>query len=239
LRFNWINVYSGSKLAEDLDAQHGTFVRDFLHGTREHLQLSGTVGVLLDRRNHESTPSDGSLSQISTRGGVGYGERFAFGGFTAEHRHYLSIWDEYLVFAGRLLADFLFGQVPLYELPRVGGLQPDGAGGGHKSMRGIVNNRYCGKIKLLANAELRAKIIHFTVFEQRFNVGAVGFFDVGRVFTDFDSPTALDGSDFGAKVGTGGGLRLQWGEHFIIRADFGYSPTEGSLGQYITIDHAF
>ena len=38
------------------------------------------------------------------------------------------------------------------------------------------------------------------------------------------------GLNFGLKVGVGGGIRIQWGEHFLVGADFAYSPVDGGLG---------
>jgi len=47
----------------------------------------------------------------------------------------------------------------------------------------------------------------------------------------------IDGGTF--KVGTGGGLRVRWGETFLIRFDGAYSPTEGIPGFYVDIGHVF
>ena len=44
-------------------------------------------------------------------------------------------------------------------------------------------------------------------------------------------------SDFA--VGLGAGLRLKWGETFIVRVDPAYSVTEETFGLYINVDHVF
>lgn len=237
--FNVINIYEGSRLQEDLAGDHGTLTKDQLFGTEPHAHITGTAGVLWDSRNHEAAPSAGLLSQASVRGGGGIGDQFAYFGINLEQRAFYSLWKEYLVLAGRVLFDNLFGQVPIYELPRFGGYQPDAATGGEKSIRGIPGQRFAGKVKLLANFELRSKFLPFTIVDQRFNLGGLAFFDAGRIFSDYQNREELDGSGLGLKTGVGGGLRLQWGEYFIVRCDFGYSPSEGTTGLYISIDHVF
>jgi len=42
-----------------------------------------------------------------------------------------------------------------------------------------------------------------------------------------------------AKLGTGAGLRVRWGETFLIRFDGAYSPTEHTPGFYVDIGHVF
>ncbi|HEY0133386.1 MAG TPA: hypothetical protein VGB85_04880 [Nannocystis sp.] len=47
----------------------------------------------------------------------------------------------------------------------------------------------------------------------------------------------IDGGTF--KVGTRGGLRVRWGETFLVRFDGAYSPTEGTPRFYVDIGHVF
>jgi hypothetical protein len=46
-----------------------------------------------------------------------------------------------------------------------------------------------------------------------------GFFDAGRLWADFHPHPELDGTAFGLKYGTGGGIRLQQGKTFVVRLD--------------------
>ncbi|MFH2008647.1 MAG: BamA/TamA family outer membrane protein [bacterium] len=228
-----------SKLEEDLAGASGLLVQSMLAGAERHGLLVVTAGVLWDSRDHETTPSKGMLHDLSLRGGAGLGPNLGYGGLNATFRFYTRLYKEFLVFAARGLLDVLVGDPPFYELSRHGGLGAGDTTGGGKSIRGVGGQRFLGKIKLLLNAELRSKFFHFRIKTHRFNVGGVAFVDAGRVWTDGKTRRELDGLNFGLKVGVGGGLRIQWGEHFLVGADFAYSPADGNLGVYIDVDHAF
>lgn len=234
LDWNWVQPYQDSALADDLgDAQLGVV------GGGEHGLLVAATGLLWDGRNHESAPTRGFFSQVTLRAGAGLGESFAFGGLTLEQRAFVPLWEPYLVLAGRFMADFIVGDAPIYELSRGGGLTPIPMGGGARSVRGLFKERYAGPIKLLGNLELRSVFWAFSVVKQRMRLGAVGFLDAARVFSEYQYGAGLDGAGVGIKLGTGGGLRLHWGEHFIVRFDVAYSPTDGTRGLYIGVHHNF
>ncbi|MDP6944829.1 MAG: hypothetical protein QF464_11820 [Myxococcota bacterium] len=40
-------------------------------------------------------------------------------------------------------------------------------------------------------------------------------------------------------LGVGGGVRIQWGETFVLRADLGWSPNDSNTGVYVDVGHAF
>jgi hypothetical protein len=132
----------------------------------------------------------------------------------------------------------IFGQPPFYLLSEHAGLFPASSPGGGGGVRGVPLQRYHGKIKLLTNLELRSKLWSFTVFAQRINLGALAFVDLARIWADWRD-TGLDGRGVGIKVGAGGGLRLQWGETFILAADVAWSPDAAPIGFYITVGHVF
>jgi hypothetical protein len=83
----------------------------------------------------------------------------------------------------------------------------------------------------------------FRVAGQRFNLGAIAFVDAGRVWADYGdveiAGESLDDGFANFAMGMGAGLRLKWGETFIVRVDPGYSPTEKTFGLYINVDHIF
>ena len=81
------------------------------------------------------------------------------------------------------------------------------------------------------------------IFGERLRFGLVGFTDAGRVWSDWQARqvagTDLDGPHAPFSVSLGGGARMQWAETFILRADFGYSPTNETTGFAIDIGHVF
>ncbi|MCC6747221.1 MAG: BamA/TamA family outer membrane protein [Deltaproteobacteria bacterium] len=235
--FNDLRLYPGSKLAEDV-ASGPPAVRGMLFGASRHLTLQGDAGVLWDSRDHDMVPRSGVLHEASLRAGT-FEEGRVYGGFNVTLRFFHAFFRDYLTLAARAVFDLLFGQVPVYELARYGGLFPDYGPGGSTSVRGVPGQRYHGKLKLVGNLELRSKWLPFTVLKQRFNVGTVVFADAGRVWADYTERPELDGKGLGLKVGAGGGVRLQWGEAFMIRTDVAWSPDASPIGFYVDIFHIF
>lgn len=241
LSYNWINLYEGSLLARHAQRAPDPDTARLLRGLDRHFMSELDVGFLWDTRDHDLAPTRGMLHGLSWRfcPGLTSADHVAYGGINATARYYRALLGERLVLAGRLMVDLLLGQPPFYELSRHGGLSPDQAIGGKNAVRGVPLQRYHGKVKLLANLELRSKVLPFTVFSQRFNLGLVGFFDTGRTWADYRTLTHLDGDGLGLKIGAGGGLRLQWGETFLIRVDTAWSPDADPVGFYVDINHVF
>ena len=174
---------------------------------------------------------------IRDRGGPTIEIPGGYGGLHLQARFYGSLYGDWLVVAGRVLADALFGQPPLHELARFAGQWPDYGPGGATSVRGIPLQRYHGKIKLMGNLELRSKFVRFNFANRPLSLGLIGFFDAGRVWADWRPEPTLDGEALGIGVGVGGGLRVQWGGTFVVRADVGWSPD--GLGVYFDVNHIF
>ena len=137
------------------------------------------------------------------------------------------------------MGDLIFGEPPFYVLAGHGGVNPNTATGGARSVRGVPSQRLHGHRKLLANLELRAKFLPFDVGDQRFNLGALAFFDAARVWSVYEPNASQADDGAGLMTGFGGGLRLQWGETFILRADVGWSTRDDTLGVYVDIGHVF
>jgi outer membrane protein assembly factor BamA len=240
LTYNWITPYRPSRLDDDI-AGDDPHLRDLLRGTADHGVVQLSFGWLWDSRDHELAPTRGMLHEITWRfvPGTATEKGLAYGGLNLTARIYHALLGEHLVLAGRLLLDLLVGQPPFYELAAHGGLFPKPAPGGATGIRGVPLHRYHGKVKLLANIELRSKLLPFTVYGQRFNLGAMVFCDTGRVWADLDPSEELDGTGVGLKVGLGGGLRLQWGETFLLRGDVAWSPDARPVGIYVDVNHVF
>ena len=227
--FTGVGVYPGSKLDED---------RGELHGVEDHGELAATAGVVWDTRDHEAWPHWGVLADASLRAGVGLGDGFGYGGGTLAGRAFLPVLGD-LTLAVRLVADALWGAPPFDELSRVGGLSAGDATGGGSSLRGVPGQRYHGLVKVLSGVELRLRSPQWSIGSQNFHVGAVAFVDAGRVWSGLPPSPELDGEGLGLTLGLGGGLRVQWGETFIVRVDFGYGPREQSTGLYIDVGQVF
>lgn len=234
--YNWIDVFGGSKLAQDLAAGDDK-LSDFLRGTDNHPLTLLTMGWLYDSRDHEFTPTRGMFHELSWR--FSPLPDLVYGGLNATGRFFYPLLGEHLVLAARVTLDMLFGNVPIYELARLGGLVPQDGIGGARGIRGVPLQRYHGKIKLFGNFEARSKLLPFTLLSQRFNLGVLAFVDLGRTWSDYHALSRFDGDGVGLKVGFGGGLRLQWGETFILRGDLAWSPDADPVGAYIAFHHIF
>jgi hemolysin activation/secretion protein len=70
-------------------------------------------------------------------------------------------------------------------------------------------------------------------------LSTVGFFDAGRLWSDFHANEKLDGKGLGLKLGVGGGLRLQQGQAFVVRTDVAWSPDARPIGAYVTAGQVF
>jgi outer membrane protein assembly factor BamA len=239
--YNRINLYEGSQLEEDI-ASKDAAIRELLRGVDDHGLAELTVGWVYDTRDHEYVPSSGMFHDITWRfvpGTTTVGGELAYGGLNLTTRFYLTLIRDRLIAAFRLLADLMVGQPPFYELAWIGGIEYTTAIGGVYAVRGVPVHRYHGKVKVLGNFELRARFWRFTLFGQRFRLGAAGFFDAGRVWTEILGNRGFDGGGLGLKYGVGGGPRLQWGETFVIRADVAWSPDAVPIGFYLETRNIF
>jgi hemolysin activation/secretion protein len=106
--------------------------------------------------------------------------------------------------------------------------------GGVSTARGILKNRMQGEVKALANGELRWKFLLVEPWAQRVDLTLVAFLDAGKAWAD------LSFRDKGlSRYSGGGGLRIAWEDHFIVRVDYGHSPDDGTSGLYIDFSHLF
>ncbi len=244
--YNVIRPYEGSKLSEDIAAAKentvdGRTLDRLLNGTDNHALLRLNLGLVWDTRDHEFVPTRGTFTELSTRISPGIDDRLYHAGFTLNTSWYRSLIGSYLVLATRAVGDVMIGNVPVWELTRFGALLSRDGPGGSWSVRGVPRQRFSAKVKFVSNVELRSEFLPFKIRNQRFVLGAIGFVDSGRVWadvrrTEFSGRTADNG---GLAIGVGGGVRLRWGETFLVRVDPSYSPTEENFGIYIDIGHIF
>jgi outer membrane protein assembly factor BamA len=234
---NSVTVPPGGQLAETL-ANGSDAERALLHGTGKFGVLSFLFGAAWDTRDDDISAHSGYYQELRTElapGGIGHFPQ-RWGRADAISRVYVPLVPARLTFAGRVVADLLFGEPPFFELSRFDG---SSALGGLRGVRGVPADRYYGKIKFFGNLELRSELVKARFFGKQNVFGVTGFFDAGRVFADYQSLPELDGTGLGLKYGTGGGLRLHAGDSFVLRLDVAYSPDANPVGVYLTSGECF
>lgn len=196
------------------------------------LSSTAQVGVMRDTRDAEYGPTSGIWAEASARGSHRLiGSRWDSIGSNATFRSYLSLTGR-LVWASRLVLDGVWGEQPTLERAAFGGWW-GGWGLGGDMGRGIRDSRYIGSFKALGQQELRWMPIVFEAWDSVVQLGGVAFADGGAV-------TAALSEAGVAAWGTGGGIRFQMDDDFILRFDMGFSPVEGwSPYSYIDFGHAF
>ncbi|MEO6419568.1 MAG: BamA/TamA family outer membrane protein, partial [Polyangiaceae bacterium] len=233
-------AYEGSRLDLDEHQPRNARGNPAVRGLRELALATMAVGLLYDSRDNEFFPRRGGFHQIAQKyiqafpldADVRYGDTSAF------FATYVPLGP--IVFAARVLVDFLYGKVPFYELISGGPFISYDMVGGAQGVRGVPQGRYNGLIKGVANAELRAMYWHFKVFGLPFKVGSDIFFDTGRVWEDYSFNSPRDGKGVGLKWGAGGGMYLQWGDAALFRIEAAYSPDAAAvspgfpLGVYVS-----
>jgi outer membrane protein assembly factor BamA len=196
--------------------------------------LGPRVGVVYDSRDFERDPRRGVWMEGLAWEGLALGSGDEFTRLTATLRGYVSP-APWLTFAARVLAEHVRGDMPLTLLADIGSSYQDFTGvGGAESVRGVLRLRYLGRTRALSNLEVRWRGPRFRLLGAPWQVGAVGFVDAGRVW---DSRGFGDGAS-GLHWGRGAGLRLAWGQSFIIAADFAYGA-EAGLQTYLRLGQLF
>lgn len=239
LRLESPTIYANSKLAEDLTPANGEGQPN-LPGAQTALLGSLTAGVMLDNRDSEFITRRGLYYQLGVSGTLGSAEEVQYGEVSAVLAHYAPLGGPF-IFAHRFIASFQFGRLPFYDLQAGGVFEPQSLFGGEQGVRGVPSGRYAGKIKMVSNTELRATPFpRFKLLGQRLLIGTTAFFDVGRVWSDYQVIGPADGNSLSLKYGIGGGVFLQWGEAAIFRIEAAYSPDAVSenpnfpLGIYVS-----
>jgi Omp85 superfamily domain len=213
-------------------------VRQMLDGPLSHGVISFDAALQYDSRDNEIVPAGGSFHQVRLRVSPRFGPRepFAFQQLNVTLRIYRTIIPRFLVLSARAVGDMLFGDPPFYELTRVEDLSVVGGG---KGIRGVPGQRYYGKVKVFGNLETRTELFRFSLRSKPFILAGATFFDTGRVWSDLPARPELDGRGLGLKYGVGGGLRLQEGTTFVVRADIAWSPDAHPIGAYFNAGQTF
>ena len=207
-------------------------------GERAHSVLRLETGIVYDTRDNEIAPHRGMYHTLEFRVSPHLGDAFPYHyeQLDLQFRFYRTVSPRN-VLAFRAVGDVLLGYVPFYELSRY---EDTSALGGSLAIRGVPGYAFYGKVKLFGNLELRTHVTNFKLFDRRFKFGVASFIDGGRLWSDlrFSHPE-LDGHGLGLHYGIGGGIRLQQGRAFLVRADLAWSPDASPIAGYVLADHIF
>lgn len=202
--------------------------------------FSLNFGINYDSRDFISNPSRGTYNEIMME--VSLFNQYRYSRLTVLHQGYFTLFQNkkrHLYFSERVWIDNLFGQAPFFKQGKLGGYRfVDGLGGGD-SQRGRSAFRGIGNFKFLISPELRWRFFSFGPFlGDQWHLELTPFMDIGNAWSsisDFD----FDEIQFAA----GSGLKVLWGEDFIIAFDFGLwrnaDRDRWETGIYIGFDHQY
>ncbi|MEO7036253.1 MAG: BamA/TamA family outer membrane protein [Polyangiaceae bacterium] len=235
--YNKIGVATDSKLADD-QRTGSDEVKRLIGPVDSHSVFLLKYGLQWDTRDNETSTHSGSFDTIDVKLSPGGTTQFPYryGEATANLRGFLPLGTKRITLATRLVGDWMFGNVPFYELAR---FDDTFALGGSTGVRGVPAQRYYGKIKLFGNAELRMEVASFRALGKELTLAVVPLFDAGRLWADAASHPELDGHGVGLKYGYGGGVRVQSGSSFVIRAEVASSPDATPISGYFAAGQAF
>ena len=235
--FDQIRVYDGSKLQADIHSPNPV-VRNIIGTPKTHAVDFLEAALHYDTRDDETIPYAGQFHSLQFRYSPGGTTWFpySYGQLNFTTRFYASPFGPRFTLAARLVTDLQFGNPPFYELARY---DDTFALGGVNGVRGVPGQRYYGKIKIFGNLEERFRLFQFKLFSRHLHFGIATFLDGGRLWTDYSSNPELDGTTLGLKWGAGGGLRLQQGTTFVVRADVAYSPDATPIAGYLGVGEIF
>jgi hypothetical protein len=210
--YTWVDIFENTLL----DAERPW-------GAEGGHALVGLFTLAYDSRDDELVPHDGLFIEAYAKAATRpLGSKYNFHGAGLVAQGYYSPWRPF-VFAQRFMIETLGGEVPFYELARIGGRTNVFGAGGVFTQRGFPESRFIGRSKVLANSEVRyyfPKLFNFVTF------GLGAFFDVSTVL-----------ENFALRPSGGAEISVKWKELIVFRIDGGISR-EGSL-VYVEGFHMF
>jgi hypothetical protein len=168
------------------------------------------------------------------------------------HRQYFSLVKNRLIFAYRLMLNANLGGSPLYYTRQMltTFLNTEGFGGSG-TIRGILMNRIVTGDFVLANFELRSRLVNFQLLNQNWYLGATLFLDAGRIVKPIsinitgvppeEKAIYFRGEDNTIHKSAGCGLKIVMNENFILSAEYAgtFDPQDGVSGIYLGLDYLF
>jgi outer membrane protein assembly factor BamA len=194
--------------------------------------VTGRIGLVFDSRDRETGPTRGIWAEaLVQRGARRFGATHEFNRVTTTARAYVPLGGR-LVWAQRVVAQSLSGQVPFYELVTIQGSFRDEEGlGGAGTVRGLPKNRFIGRTIAFVNEELRYRAADFTIRSRPSALMLSGFMDAGAVSEANTLPRG------GLHYGFGGGARLRYGQNFVVALDVAHSNEATPI--YIGLGYPF
>ncbi len=235
---NWLVVPPDSILARD-QATGPPDVRRMLGSFAPHGVDLLELALQYDTRDSAIVTRRGMFHALKARFSPAIGSwlPYQYLQLDATAQFFYTAIPRWLTITWRGVGDVLLGSPPFYELAR---FDETPAIGGGKAIRGVPAQRYYGKVKLFENLELRSQLFFFSIRNKPMVLGVALFADVGRTWTELGrAHPELDGTGLGLKYGLGGGLRLQQGQTFVVRADVAWSPDARPVGAYFAAGEIF
>jgi hypothetical protein len=220
----------------------GSLFQKELTGQTDGYLSTLECGLMLDKRDNESAPTEGYWLETSIRGSSFLiGSAWEYFGANAAARFYFPFDKAHkFVFASQTTADVIVGDLPYDAMSRIGGSQAlhnYSAIGGQNIGRGIREQGYVGRIKIIEQAEFRYTFWSFNLLKQNFDLNAALMTDLALTSWDFANFSKEMRNIY---AGFGPGLRVYWNKTFVIRADLGFSPEENySPKFYLTVGNVF
>jgi len=139
------------------------------------------------------------------------------------------------VLAMRLMAEWLVGDVPFYEMARWGSMVPILGFGGFETLRGATFGRWRAPGRAVANVELRLDLVRHRLFGDPLRWQLVPFVDVGALWGAGAAATAPP-PEVPLHPSVGAGIHLVWAQAFAARMDVAVGPDpirepDGSITQ--------
>lgn len=177
----------------------------------------------INKRNSILIPTSGFHFNVRLQGFGGLnGQSKSFGQIIPEFAVYQKLNPKgTIVIADRIGGGITFGKSAFYQSLFIGG---------HENLLGYRQYRFAGEHMVYNNFEVRLKIANFTGYIIPGLFGAVGFYDVGRVWVDNEHSDVWHS-------GVGGGFFFAPAQILVISVVAGYSK-EGWL-PYVTMGFRF
>jgi len=177
------------------------------------------VGIIHDTRDQEAVAQRGAWSEILLEPAWRlFGNKHSYLRLTAIDRRYFLLHPR-LVWAQRVIAEAMPGSPPFYEMAVLSNSYQRHVGlGGALTLRGQPRLLYVGPNKLLANLELRWRVLDMSLWKQGLTYYLHTFSDIGRVWMN-EERFSLRQLHFAEGIG----IHVQWKKEFVAVLDIGRS----------------